>query len=43
MNVCEVSFMLRPLYLRGKSPQYPLDRRLGSEEEKTSELRSSSL
>jgi hypothetical protein len=24
-----VSFMLRPLYSRGKSPRYPLDRRLG--------------
>jgi len=24
-----VSFMLRPLYPRGKSPWYPLDRRLG--------------
>jgi hypothetical protein len=24
-----VSFTPRPLYLRGKSPQYPLDRRLG--------------
>jgi hypothetical protein len=24
-----VSFKLRPLYCRGKSPRYPLDRRLG--------------
>jgi hypothetical protein len=24
-----VSFTLRPLYLQGKSPWYPLDRRLG--------------
>jgi hypothetical protein len=26
---CVISFTLRPLYTRGKSPCYPLDKRLG--------------
>jgi hypothetical protein len=30
-----VSFMPRPLYLQGKSPMYPLDRRLGESQSRS--------